>query len=102
MASKKIAKKNKVNVNKDKPKIKNKTKIKTKIKNNKISSKKDNKKSSKKDNKNKEFDTKADKLVVKGKERGFVTYDEILKEFPNIETDIMFLDSIFKIFFFWY
>ncbi len=94
MASKKSQKKNKAKVNKNKSKIKNKNKV--KIKNNKVSSKKDNKKSSKKDNKNKEFDTKADKLVVKGKERGFVTYDEILKEFPNIETDIMFLDNLYS------
>ncbi|MEK7177063.1 MAG: sigma-70 family RNA polymerase sigma factor [Patescibacteria group bacterium] len=34
-------------------------------------------------------------LVTRGKERGFVTYDEILKEFPNIETDIVFLDELY-------
>lgn len=39
---------------------------------------------------------KAEKLVVKGKERGFVTYDEILKEFPTIEDDIMFLDELYR------
>ncbi|HEU0081028.1 MAG TPA: sigma-70 family RNA polymerase sigma factor [Candidatus Paceibacterota bacterium] len=39
---------------------------------------------------------KADRLVVKGKERGFITYDEILKEFPTIEDDIMFLDDLYK------
>jgi len=38
---------------------------------------------------------KMDKLLLKGKERGFVTYDEILKEFPNIEDDIMFLDDLY-------
>lgn len=42
-----------------------------------------------------EANKKADKLVVKGKERGFVTYDEILKEFPNVEDDIMFLDELY-------
>ncbi len=42
-----------------------------------------------------EFETKADKLIVKGKERGFVTYDEILKEFPTIEQDITFLDELY-------
>ena len=41
------------------------------------------------------FDSKANKLISKGKERGFVTYDELLKEFPNIETDIMFLDELY-------
>lgn len=39
---------------------------------------------------------KTDRLVTRGKERGFVTYDEILKEFPNIETDIMFLDELYE------
>ena len=43
----------------------------------------------------KEFEAKANKLIVKGKERGFVTYDEILKEFPTIETDIVFLDELY-------
>ncbi len=35
------------------------------------------------------------KLVNKGKERGYVTYDEILKEFPTIEEDILFLDELY-------
>ena len=34
-------------------------------------------------------------LVVKGKERGFITYDEILKEFPAIENDVMLLEEIY-------
>ncbi len=45
--------------------------------------------------KQKEFDTKANKLIAKGKERGFVTFDEILKEFPTIEQDITFLDELY-------
>ncbi|MDE1874451.1 MAG: sigma-70 family RNA polymerase sigma factor [Patescibacteria group bacterium] len=44
----------------------------------------------------KESVRKADRLLAKGKERGFVTYDEILKEFPNIEDDIMFLDELYQ------
>ncbi len=36
-----------------------------------------------------------EELVQKGKKRGFVTYDEILKCFPNIETDILFLDELY-------
>ena len=36
------------------------------------------------------------KLLAKGKERGYVTYDEILKEFPNIEEDIIFLDELYE------
>jgi len=39
---------------------------------------------------------KADALILKGKEKGFVTYDEILKELPNIEDDITFLDSLYE------
>ncbi len=39
---------------------------------------------------------KTDRLVTRGKERGFVTFDEILKEFPNIETDIAFLDELYE------
>lgn len=43
----------------------------------------------------KEANHKADKLVNKGKERGFITYDDILKEFPAIENDILFLDELY-------
>lgn len=39
---------------------------------------------------------KADRLLLKGKDRGFVTYDEILKEFPHIEDDVMFLDELYE------
>jgi RNA polymerase primary sigma factor len=42
------------------------------------------------------YDKKAEKLIVKGRERGFVTYDEILKEFPDIEEDILFLDYLYQ------
>jgi len=43
----------------------------------------------------KSFEAKANALIVKGRDRGFVTYDEILKEFPQIENDIMFLDELY-------
>lgn len=39
---------------------------------------------------------KAEKLVLKGKARGFVTYDEILKEFPTIEEDVFFLETLYE------
>jgi len=39
---------------------------------------------------------KIERLVTRGKERGFVTYDEILKEFPTIETNIILLDEIYE------
>lgn len=34
-------------------------------------------------------------LIAKGKERGFVSFDELLKYFPNIEDDIDFLDKLY-------
>jgi RNA polymerase primary sigma factor len=43
----------------------------------------------------KTFEQKSEKLIQKGRDRGFVTYDEILKEFPQIENDIMFLDDLY-------
>jgi RNA polymerase primary sigma factor len=45
--------------------------------------------------KGKERMEKADRLLLRGKERGFVTFDEILKEFPAIEEDIVFLDELY-------
>ncbi|MBI3632302.1 MAG: sigma-70 family RNA polymerase sigma factor [Candidatus Vogelbacteria bacterium] len=38
----------------------------------------------------------ADRLISLGKKRGFVTYNEILKEFPNIEDDVLFLDELYE------
>lgn len=37
-----------------------------------------------------------ERLLAKGKERGYVTYDEILKEFPTVEEDINFLDELYE------
>lgn len=48
---------------------------------------------SKKVNKHKK---KAEELLAKGRQRGFVTYDEILKEFPSIEEDISFLEELYE------
>ncbi len=42
-----------------------------------------------------DFEVRANKLINKGRDRGFVTYDEILKEFPQIENDIIFLDELY-------
>ncbi|PIP86317.1 RNA polymerase sigma factor RpoD [Candidatus Campbellbacteria bacterium CG11_big_fil_rev_8_21_14_0_20_44_21] len=47
--------------------------------------------------KTKDRDKKRDLLVKKGKEKGFVTYDEILKEFPAIEEDIFFLEELYDV-----
>ena len=45
--------------------------------------------------KHKAWEAKALKLLDKGKDRGFITYDEVLKEFPNIESDVEFLDELY-------
>lgn len=37
-----------------------------------------------------------ERLLLKGKERGYVTYDEIMKEFPKVEEDIAFLDELYE------
>ena len=39
---------------------------------------------------------KAERLLARGRERGFVTYDEILKEFPTIEDDVLFLEELYE------
>jgi RNA polymerase primary sigma factor len=38
----------------------------------------------------------AERLIALGKKRGFVTYNEILKEFPEIEEDVLFLDELYE------
>ncbi len=37
-----------------------------------------------------------ERLLFKGKERGYVTYNEILREFPKVEEDIMFLEELYE------
>ncbi len=43
-----------------------------------------------------DMEVKAQELLAKGKKRGFITYDEILKMFPDIENNIAFLDDIYE------
>lgn len=38
---------------------------------------------------------KIEELMKKGRLRGFITYAELLREFPRIEEDVMMLDDIF-------
>jgi RNA polymerase primary sigma factor len=38
----------------------------------------------------------AEQLIEKGKERGYVTYSEILKSFPHVEEDVEFLESLYE------
>lgn len=39
---------------------------------------------------------KAESLLVLGRARGYITYDEILKEFPTIEKKVDFLDDLYE------
>jgi len=43
-----------------------------------------------------ERDKKAEGLMARGRQSGFVTYDEILKVFPTIETDVDFLEVLYE------
>lgn len=82
----------KVTKKSEKKVIDNKTSIKDKNKD-----KKEDKAQIKAENKvDAKYEKKAEKLITKGRERGFVTYDEILKEFPDIEEDIFFLDYLYQ------
>ncbi len=39
---------------------------------------------------------KAEALLTLGRGRGYITYDEILKEYPTIERDVEFLESLYE------
>lgn len=39
---------------------------------------------------------KENEIIQKGKERGFITYDDIIKIFPDLETDITYLDELYE------
>ncbi len=43
-----------------------------------------------------EFSRLSSVLIEKGRKRGFVTYDEILKTFPDIENNILYLDELYE------
>ncbi len=43
-----------------------------------------------------EFERKAESLLTRGRTRGFVTYDEILKAFPTIEDNVVFLEDLYE------
>lgn len=43
-----------------------------------------------------ELEEKSDLIIEKGKKRGFITYDEIIKIFPDIENNILFLDELYE------
>jgi RNA polymerase primary sigma factor len=54
------------------------------------------KKSNKAETKEQKLNRLSDELVEKGRKRGFITYDEILKVFPDIENNILFLDELYE------
>src|SRR3989344_1438095 len=41
-------------------------------------------------------EVKVNALLARGRQRGFVTYSELLKEFPLIETDLLFVDELYE------
>lgn len=43
-----------------------------------------------------DLEAKSSEIVEKGKKRGFITYDEIIKIFPDIEDNILFLDELYE------
>ena len=42
-----------------------------------------------------ELGKKAEQLMARGRQTGFITYDEILKAFPTIETNVEFLEELY-------
>jgi len=44
----------------------------------------------------KQIEQKMDNLLTIGRERGYVTYDEIMKEFPTVEKDIGSLEELYE------
>lgn len=92
-------KKNKINkkIKKVKKVVKKVTKISKKksVVKKSVFAKKVVKKTSKMTLKQKDMESRLLKLLTKGKERGFITYDEILREFPKIEENIIFLNELY-------
>ncbi len=43
-----------------------------------------------------DIEVRVGRLIAKGREKGFVTFDEILKEFPTVEDDILFLEDLYQ------
>jgi RNA polymerase primary sigma factor len=72
-----------------------KTKVKIKSKKPKKVALKQKKKTGKIFKKQETMKEKVSALLDKGRMRGFITYAEILKEFPHVEEDVMFLDDLY-------
>jgi RNA polymerase primary sigma factor len=50
------------------------------------------------DDKIKDYPVEIRKIIRKGRERGFVTEQELMKAMPDVETDVLLLDEIYTIF----
>ena len=97
--NKKVTRKTAVRKTAQKRKAKKPVRSKTTIKTNTKKTakvKKTTRNSPKKTRTSKEKQNTANKLISRGKERGFITYNEILKEFPNIESDVKFLTQLYE------
>ena len=77
-------------------KVKNVTRKVTKRKTKVIRKKKVTKKTKMSFKKEEKLNRLAEELIEKGRKRGFITYDEILKSFPDIENNILFLDELYE------
>jgi RNA polymerase primary sigma factor len=93
--NKKIAKKKKV-IKKAKKIVKKKAVKKTKKVAKKAVKKIKVKKLTSSQKKAENLDHLANLIIEKGRKRGFITYDEILKTFPDIENNILFLDELYE------
>ena len=97
MKKNKVKKMNK-KIKKNKVKKAKTKKLKKVIKkvNKKLSKKITTKKLTVGEKKTQELSRLSNELIAKGHKRGFVTYDEILKTFPDIENNIFFLDELYE------
>jgi RNA polymerase primary sigma factor len=96
VTKKKVVVKKKTSVKKQKKIIAPK---KTKVKKEKVRpvSKKQEKTVNPKTNKKiEDQEEKSNLIIEKGKKRGFITYDEIIKIFPDLEENILFLDELYE------
>ncbi len=75
--------------------VKVKSKVKVVVKKKQQSKPKSTKQTSQ-EKKSIDLEQKSLEIIEKGKKRGFVTYDEIIKVFPDIENNILFLDELYE------
>lgn len=95
-ASKKTAKKKTQRKTKKTSATKKKATKKRVVKKKSATKKRTSKRLTKTQKKAAEQEKKLQKILSVGKERGFITYDQILREFPTIEEDILFLEELYE------